>query len=47
MRALLVIAGLVSIVLAAFLVYTPAGFAALGGALILTALTTPARPAKE
>lgn len=44
MRPLLVIVGLGCLVGAAFLIALPLGLAALGGALILTALTTPSRP---
>lgn len=43
MRPLLILAGLGCVVVAAFLVYIPAGIAALGAALILTALTSPPR----
>lgn len=40
----LILAGLVAIVAAAFLVYLPAGFAALGLALIFTGWASSPRP---
>lgn len=43
MRVLLVLFGLACLVAAGFLVALPIGLAALGGACILTALTTPPR----